>query len=208
MSSLKNRHQRHDGYFKKARKEGYASRAVYKLEELDKRFRILKRGHRVLDLGCWPGSWMQYAAARVGPTGFVFGMDLKPVELSLPSWTDHDVGDISEVTLDWLSAKSKGPVQVVLSDLAPHTTGIRVTDVARSLFLVERVLDIAEALLDEDGAMVTKVFQGPGFDDLLARCKRLFRKTKAIRPKGSRPGSMEIYLVGLQRRPRNSDQTR
>ena len=207
MSNLRNRNRRHDGYFKKARKEGYASRAVYKLEELDKRFRILKKGGRVLDLGCWPGSWMQYAAAKVGPQGYVFGMDLKPVELSLPSWTATEVGDVTEVTMDWLLERTGGPVQTVLSDLAPHTTGIRVTDVARSVLLVERVLEISEALLQEDGCLVSKIFQGEGFDDVLARAKKLFRKTKAIRPKGSRPGSMEVYLVGLERRPGTPDET-
>ncbi|MCD6498212.1 MAG: RlmE family RNA methyltransferase [Deltaproteobacteria bacterium] len=200
MSNLSKRNRRHDRYYKKAKEDGYASRAVYKLQELDRRFKLLRPGDRVVDLGCWPGSWLQYAGQRVGHRGMVVGLDLKAVDLRLPKQVVTIQGDVTSLPATRIMESLGGSADILLSDMAPHTTGVRMTDVARSIALVERALDLSAEVVKPNGRFLAKVFQGPGFDDLLLHAKALYRRTKAIRPKGSRSGSMELYLVALERR--------
>lgn len=192
---LSDRRARHDAAYRKAKDSGYVARAVFKLEEIDQRFRILTRGRRVLDLGCWPGSWMQYAAQKVGEDGFVVGIDKRPIELALPEWTRAFVGDVFEVDPKDLVSEF-GPFDVVVSDMAPKTMGDRTTDQFRSEELTTRALEIAIAVLRPGGHFTAKVFQGGGFQGLLGDFRRVFSETKSFHATATRAGSREQYLVG------------
>jgi 23S rRNA (uridine2552-2'-O)-methyltransferase len=198
-SKLADRGARHDAAYRRAKQEGFAARAVYKLEELDQRFRLLGAGRRVLDLGCWPGSWMQYAAERVGEAGHVVGIDLRPVELALPAWCEAFVADVEELDPRVLLDRF-GPFDVVLSDMAPKTIGDTTTDALRSEALLSCALEIAAVVLRPGGHFAGKVFQGAGFQPLLERVRRMFQLTKPFHTKATRAGSAEHYLVGQGRR--------
>jgi 23S rRNA (uridine2552-2'-O)-methyltransferase len=192
---LGDRRARHDAAYQRAKDSGFAARAIYKLEELDRRFKLLGAGRRVIDLGCWPGSWLQYAAERVGDEGLVVGIDLREVELALPAWVHTFVADVE--TLDPSPLVDRwGRFDVLLSDMAPHTTGDRVTDVFRSEALAQRALEIAQLVLRPGGHIAVKVFQGGGFADLITRFKTTFAELKPFHAKSSRSSSTEQYLVG------------
>ncbi len=203
MSRLRDRRRRHDGFYRRAKKERFASRAVYKLQEIDSRFALFPPGARVLDLGCWPGSWTQYCAERVGPGGAVVGIDRKALEIPLPSQVRAMQGNVFEVAAKDLLGDLDA-FDAVISDMAPDTTGIRFTDVTRSIALVERALALADELSAPGGAFVAKVFVGAGFDDLLARVKARYQRVKMVKPGSVRPGSMEQYVVGRARRSTGS----
>lgn len=192
---LDQRDARHDAAFQRARASGFAARAVFKLEEIDKRFHLLAPGRRVLDLGCWPGSWMQYAAERVGPTGLVVGFDLRACEIALPSWVHPRQGDVTALDPAAVLAEF-GHFDVLLSDMAPHTTGDRLSDQYHSEELCQRSLEIAAITLRRGGHFVAKVFQGGGFPKLIASVKAAFAEVKPVHAEASRAGSREQYLVG------------
>jgi 23S rRNA (uridine2552-2'-O)-methyltransferase len=192
--SLRDRNTRHDKFFKRARSEGFAARSVYKLEEIDKRVRLLHPGDRVLDLGCRPGSWMQYARRVVGPHGAVVGIDRDPLPQPIPG-TIFLKGDIYETTDAELLGELKA-YDVVLSDMAPDTTGVRSADQARSANLFEEALKRAERLLAPAGGFVGKIFQGPDVDKLRKQMQQRFSDVKLLKPEGSRQESLEVYLVG------------
>ncbi len=200
MSKLRDRKHRHDKFFRLAQSENYVSRAVYKLQEIDKRFGLIKKGDKVLDLGCRPGSWLQYAAKKVGAKGRVVGIDLKAVDLKLPANVQVLVGDAGETAAEKLMEFSEGFFDVVISDMAPNTTGIRSADVSRSLRLLETVVEISNKVLRTGGCITAKVFQGSCFDEGLYEVKRHFKKVKNVRPEGTRKSSMEIYVVGMEKR--------
>jgi 23S rRNA (uridine2552-2'-O)-methyltransferase len=191
---LSDRRARHDAAYRRAKESGFAARAIYKLQEIDKRFRLLGSGRRVLDLGCWPGSWMQYAAERVGDEGVVVGVDLKPVELALPSWVHTFVADVEDMDPTPLVDRF-GDFDVVLSDMAPQTTGDRTTDVYRSETLARRALEIARVVLRPGGHMAVKVFQGGGFSVLLGEVRAAFQTCKPFHAGATRAGSREQYLI-------------
>lgn len=192
---LSDRQARHDPAYHKAKEQGFAARAVFKLEELDRRFRLLGTGKHVIDLGCWPGSWMQYAAARVGGEGLVVGVDLRPVEIGLPSWCHSFVGNVEELDPAQLLERF-GPFDVLVSDMAPQTTGDRATDQYRSEALVEVALTWAKVLLRPGGHFAAKVFQGGGFKELIGDLGRTFQEAKSFHATATRAGSKEQYLVG------------
>lgn len=196
---LDDRSARRDAAYLRAKQEGFAARAVYKLQELDQRFNLLKPGRRVLDLGCWPGSWMQHAGQRVGEEGLVVGLDLRPVELALPPWCEAFVTDV-EALLPATLLDRFGPFDVVLSDMAPKTIGDATTDRLRSEALFEQALTIATAVLRPGGHFAGKVFQGGGFPQLLAQVRAVFSRAKPFHTKATRAGSPEHYLVGQGRR--------
>ncbi|MEM9458858.1 MAG: RlmE family RNA methyltransferase [Myxococcota bacterium] len=196
---LHDRSARQDAAYRRAKQEGFAARAVYKLQELDRRFKLLGPGRRVLDLGCWPGSWMQHAAQRVGEDGLVVGLDLRPVELALPPWCEALVLDVDELSPPELLERF-GPFDVVLSDMAPKTIGDATTDRMRSEALFERALQIATEVLRPGGHFAGKVFQGGGFPQLLAQMRAVFSQSKPFHTKATRAGSAEHYLVGQGRR--------
>jgi 23S rRNA (uridine2552-2'-O)-methyltransferase len=192
---LADRAQRADRFHQQARRLGYRARSVFKLEELDQKLRLLSVGQRVLDLGCAPGSWIQYAAEKVGRAGALVGLDRAPIELELPNFR-MVVGDVHEVDPAELLGNLSA-FDVVLSDMAPDTTGVRHVDQSRSEALFERALAIAESTLAPGGNFAAKLFMGPDFPDLLARCRREFSRVKAVKPAGSRTESIEQYVVGL-----------
>jgi len=184
-----------DHYFHKAKKDGYAARSAYKIEEIDKKYRIIRTGNKVLDLGCSPGSWLQYASIKVGNSGHVLGVDLQPVNISLPSHVKVIQADIFEVTDEDLKIKG-GKADVILSDMAPKTSGIRTTDVQRSFELNKKVLYLANDILCPEGSLLVKAFQGKLFDELCYEFKNMFTDVKLCKPKSSRSESVEIFILG------------
>jgi 23S rRNA (uridine2552-2'-O)-methyltransferase len=194
VGQLRDRKHRHDTFFRKARNEGFVARAVYKLEDIDRRVRLFHPGARVLDLGCRPGSWMQYACKAVGPHGKVVGVDRLPLPARVPGAhvIEADIYTLSDEEL----LCGMAAYDVVLSDMAPDTTGIRATDQARSANLVEEALVRAERLLAPLGAFVAKVFQSPEVDRLRKRMADHFSDVRLLKPEASRQTSSELYLVG------------
>lgn len=188
-----------DHYTRKAKQDGYAARSVYKLEEIQARHRILRPGDRVLDLGCAPGSWLVFAARIVGAQGRVVGLDLKPVTIALPAQARALVADLqdTEAALGQIGAES---FDVVLSDMAPATTGNRTTDAARSLDLAMSALAAARTRLKPGGGFVCKIFQGPDAKLFEAAVRRLFQETRLFKPQSSRRASREIFVIGKGKR--------
>ncbi len=186
-----------DHYFHKAKQQGYVARSAFKLEEVDRKHHLLRSGMRVLDLGCSPGSWMQYAAKRVGPQGEVIGLDLKPVTVKLPEHARAIQGDVFEVGVDpeWLP----DPVDLILSDMAPKTSGIRSMDADRSHALNLQVLALADVTLRPGGSLLVKAFQGAPFEELKQYFRERFQQVKIVKPKSSRQESVEIFLLGQQK---------
>jgi 23S rRNA (uridine2552-2'-O)-methyltransferase len=188
-----------DPYRIKARAEGFVARAVYKLKEIDGKYRLFKAGQRVLDLGCSPGSWLQYIASRVGPGGLVVGVDLTPPALDLAPPLYFVPGAVGSLDLAAITALS--PLfEVVVSDLAPKTTGLKAVDQQRSLELAWAAWEVARRLLRAGGHFLVKVFEGPDTPALATTLKAAFHETRVVKPAGSRPASRELYLLGLKRR--------
>ena len=194
MSKLDDRSTRRDRFHKKAKKEGFLARAVFKLEELDTQFKLFKPGQRVLDLGCAPGSWLQYARGRVGDTGVLVGLDRGPLNPNVAN-SRIEVGDVMTIDLKQLLGDLTA-FDVVLSDMAPDTSGIRNLDQARSEALFERALEIARATLAPGGNFVGKLFQGPDFKKLIESVRGSFETGKTAKPASSRQISIEQYVVG------------
>lgn len=190
-----------DYYTHQARKDNYAARSVYKLQEIQHRLKILKKGQRVLDLGCAPGSWLQYAAEVVGPEGYVLGLDLKPVSLAKIPGVDTRiaetrVADIRALDADALAAIGSG-YHLVMSDMAPATTGQKDVDAARSFELCRLAFEMARRVLRPSGAFVTKIFQGTDFKAFSDEVGQVFRRREHVRPRSTRKASKELFVVGL-----------
>jgi 23S rRNA (uridine2552-2'-O)-methyltransferase len=185
------RYDRHDTYYRQAKKEGFAARSIYKLEEIDDELHLFKANDRVLDLGTAPGSWMQYVDQRAKSA---VGIDLLPVKVAFSSKVTVLQGDAFETKLE-----DMGPFDVVLSDMAPNTTGIRSVDQARSLALCERALEVAERSLRKGGRFCVKILEGGEIKHYIEHCKKLFETVKVKRPKSTREGSTETYIIGLNR---------
>jgi 23S rRNA (uridine2552-2'-O)-methyltransferase len=184
-----------DAWVHRAQAEGWRSRAAFKLLELDDRDRFLRPGSRVVDLGAAPGGWSQVAAARVGAKGRVIALDVLPME-PVPGVTflQGDFG--TDAVLEALRAEvGARAIDVVISDLAPNVSGVAVVDQPRAMHLAELALDFAGECLVEGGTLVTKLFQGIGFDELVAAVRRRFKRVAVRKPKASRPESREVYLV-------------
>jgi len=182
-----------DYYFKKARKHGFPARSVYKLEEARKKHRFLKPGQTILDLGAYPGSWSKYAAGVAGPKGLVVAVDIqKPgVMPDNVCVLQRDVYDLKVSELREISPY----FDVVLSDMAPKTTGRKDVDHFRSIALAERALVLARELLKPGGTFFCKVFQGEDFPSFRDNCRESFRSVRVVKPKSSRPESVELFLL-------------
>lgn len=184
-----------DAFGAKAKKEGFAARSVYKLEEIDRRNRLFRRGMRVLDLGAFPGSWTQYAAGKVGVEGRVLAVDQQEWRGGFPAQVETRQCDV--LTLTPQDVGGLASFDVVMSDMAPWTTGNRFVDQCRSFDLYVHALTIAEATLRGSGHFIGKIFQGPDFDDAKKRTQRLFTTTRVMKPEASRRESYEIFVIGL-----------
>lgn len=187
-----------DYFFNKAKSENYAARSVFKLQEIDERFRILKSGYKVLDLGAAPGSWSQYASEKVGKHGRVLGIDLQPIQLTLPNAVFIEA-DMRALNLDQVMVQHgiSPPFDIVMSDMAPKTTGIRVTDQTRSLELCELALTTAERFLRPRGTFIAKLFHSEEFEGFRRKLRERFGRVEVLRPKSTRKESKEIFLIGL-----------
>lgn len=194
-----------DHYFRLAKDEGYLSRAAYKLTEIDDRKHILRKGDRVLDCGCAPGSWLQVASKRVGEKGIVIGIDLQPLRRKIANNVRTMEGDLTmaePVELMHLAGDEEGgnarPFDVILSDMAPSTSGDPEGDHFRSVRLCEAVLERCPALLrppPRGGNLVMKVFEGASYPELLRRMEKLFDEARGFKPKASRSESAEMYII-------------
>lgn len=193
-----------DHYTKRAKAEGYAARSVYKLEEIDRRVRLLRGGMRVLDLGCAPGSWMRYAAKKVGARGRVVGIDRRSIDFTAPNVVSL-VGDIFETEAAVFIEAGGGRFDVVMSDMAPDTCGDRFTDHVRSVELCRRALAIADAVGAPGGAFVCKVFEGEDVSALVDEVRARYREVKRIKPSATRSESVELFVVAKARRAEAGD---
>lgn len=185
-----------DQYVKQSQRDGYRSRASYKLVEIDKKDRLFRPGMTVVDLGAAPGGWSQVAAERVGHKGRVFASDI--LEMDSIAGVEFIQGDFTEDSVfDELMAAINGvPVDLVISDMAPNMSGVGAVDQPRAMYLVELALDMARQILTPGGDFVAKVFQGEGFEPWLAEVRASFTKVVTRKPDASRARSREVYIVG------------
>lgn len=187
-----------DHYFMRAKQDNYPARSVYKLQELDKRFSLFKAGMTVLDLGAAPGSWTLWAAKKVGPEGRVLGADIQSTDTHFAENTvfmQEDVFNRSEAFEKALA--ETGPFDMVISDMAPKTTGHKFTDQARSINLCEEALAVACLYLKPGGHFIVKIFQGPDDQAYRESLREYFKAVKTFKPKSSRAESKEMFYVGL-----------
>ncbi|MFN3454586.1 MAG: RlmE family RNA methyltransferase [Pseudobdellovibrio sp.] len=190
-----------DHYFKKAKEQNFAARSVFKLEEIDQKLKIIAPHQKILDLGASPGSWSQYCSKKIGPNGRVLGVDLSAVEVKLNN-AQFIQADLRDLQLEDIF-KEHGyhdQFDVVLSDMAPKTTGIRITDQARSFELCELALNVARKFLKKDGHFVCKLFHSDDFSVLREEIKKDFSRFEAIKPDSTRKISKEIFLIGLKKK--------
>jgi len=190
-----------DHYFKKAKDQNFAARSVFKLEEIDQKLKILSPNQKILDLGASPGSWSQYCSKKVGARGRILGVDLSPVTVKLPN-AQFIQADLRDLKLEDIF-KEYGfhdPFDVVVSDMAPKTTGIRITDQARSFELCELALNVTRKFLKKDGHFVCKLFHSDDFSVLRDEIKKDFARFEAIKPDSTRKISKEIFLIGLKKK--------
>jgi 23S rRNA (uridine2552-2'-O)-methyltransferase len=190
-------YRRKDAYYRRARAAGYRARSAYKLLQLNSRFRLLRRGDVVVDLGAWPGGWLQVALEAVGPKGRVVAVDLVAID-PLPAPNLRVVsGDVRDPST-WRTVLERlgHPADVVLSDLAPKLTGIRETDEARSAELLAAVLEMLPTVLRPGGYLLIKLFMGGAFDLAAAELQRCFEDFRTTRPEATRKASAELYGVG------------
>lgn len=188
-----------DPFVKRARQDGYRSRAAYKLAEIDAKDRLLKPGQTVVDLGAAPGGWSQYAAAKLGPSGTLIAVDLLPLD-ALPG-VSFIQGDFCDQTLlDQLNHVLAGrPVDLVLCDIAPNKSGIKAVDQPRAMHLAELATDFSVQTLRPGGDLLLKVFQGEGFEQLLRILRQRFGSVASRKPQASRGRSNEQYLLARNR---------
>ncbi len=187
--------QERDPYVLKARRDGWRSRAVYKLEQIDQKERLLRPDMVCVDVGSAPGSWSQYVTRKLKGRARIIAVDILPMD-SLPD-VEFIQGDFQDeaVLEQILAATGDRAVDLVMSDIAPNITGTRVVDQPRSMYLVELALDLAGRVLKPGGSFICKVFQGEGIDEFVIDARNSFERVKVMKPKASRAGSREVYLV-------------
>ena len=194
-------YQPKDYFFRKAKEEGLRARSAFKIDEIARRFAIFKKGQTVIDLGAAPGGFLQIILNEVGPTGQVVGVDLAAIKpLGRPNVKTAVMDVLADDFPKALEALHPGPVDVVVSDLAPKTTGIKDVDEARSLRLAGIALEVSRVRGKQGGHFIAKLFMGGDFEQFRADIRVLFSDVKVVRPEATRGASMEIYLVGLKKR--------
>ncbi len=187
--------QERDPYVQQARRDGWRSRAVYKLEQIVQKERLLKPDMTCVDLGAAPGSWSQFVTVKLKGRCRIVALDILPMD-ALPS-VEQIRGDFTEDDTFrlLLSILENSPVDLVLSDIAPNISGNKAIDQPRSMYLAELALDLARKVLKRGGNFVCKLFQGQGTDAFVTEARKVFERVKVMKPKASRPGSSEVYLV-------------
>jgi 23S rRNA (uridine2552-2'-O)-methyltransferase len=187
--------QERDPYVQQARRDGWRSRAVYKLEQIDQKERLLRKGMVCVDLGAAPGSWSQYVSEKLDGDVRIIAVDLLPMD-SLPS-VDFVQGDFTDdaVLEQMRDLIGESPVDLVISDMAPNISGNRAIDQPRSMYLAELAVELCKEVLKPGGDFVCKLFQGEGIDAYILAARKAFKRVKVMKPKASRPGSREVYLV-------------
>lgn len=190
---VKDKRRVSDYWTQKARADKYPARSVYKLEEVDEKHRLFKPGQKVVDLGCAPGSWTMYAAGRVGDRGLVIGLDLNKPSGNFSDNIRIIQADVMETPA--ADFKADGPFDIVMSDMAPKTTGVKNVDQARSMELCLAALTWARTLLKPGGVLLFKIFQGPDADGLIKDLNIEFKSVRRIKPKSSRSFSTEIFVL-------------
>lgn len=193
-----------DHFTDKAKAEGYAARSIYKLKEIDTRLKLMLPGSRVLDLGASPGSWSRYALERVGDQGLVVAVDLKPLDFAHPRLRAHQ-GDAFELDPCALLPEQCAHFDVILSDMAPSTTGSRTADALRSAALCERVLECAQLAGAGGSHLIMKLLEGQGSQELLRALRDSCTGVRTFRPKATRKTSTEVFLYGQLRRSTATD---
>ncbi|MDY6904461.1 MAG: RlmE family RNA methyltransferase [Thermodesulfobacteriota bacterium] len=197
MARKKNtKRSRPDHYTQKAKSEQFPARSVYKLKEIQKKFNIIKKGDTIVDLGCAPGSWLLLASQLTGPGGSVTGIDIKPVAQKLPANTTVLATDIFQMDAALLPDNP----DVIISDMAPDTTGNKFTDAARSFNLAVCAFDLCQNRLKPGGHFVCKVFQGEDFKNFTDMVKDIFERCKIFKPETCRRDSRETYVIGLSKK--------
>ena len=189
-----------DHYSIRAKKEGYPARSVYKLEEIQKKFKVMKPGQKIIDVGASPGSWTLYALKIIQGKGLVVGADLKPLNIKkdYPNLFFMEGDVFKEKTIKFLS--EKGPFDVILSDAAPSTTGNRLIDTTRSFDLVLEILSLTDNILKSGGNSVYKIFQGEDSKIILDKMKIIFNQVKVFKPRSVRSESFETYYIGINKK--------
>ena len=184
-----------DPFVQRANREGWRSRAVFKLEEIDLKERLIKQGMRIIDLGAAPGGWCQYAAKKMQGNGYIVGLDL--LEMQPLDGVELIQGDFreDEVLQELMNALEGKRADLVMSDMAPNISGMQAVDQPRAMHLAELALDLCREALAPGGSLLVKVFQGTGSQELLAQMRGEFDKVKVVKPKASRPRSREVYLL-------------
>lgn len=186
-----------DFFFKKAKKENYYARSIYKLEEIDKKFHILGKGYSVLDLGYFPGSWVQYSLKKVGPAGKVVGIDIQEINTKFSAEDNillfcKDVFELSGLE----EIGQSDPFDIMVSDMAPKTTGIKTVDQLKSLDLVEKVFSMLPLFLKQGGNLVVKIFESQDAQNFIKENKKFFTSSHFFRPKATRSVSQETFFIG------------
>ncbi|HQB44124.1 MAG TPA: RlmE family RNA methyltransferase [Polyangiaceae bacterium] len=194
----RNPYRRPDHRSRQAREQGYPARSIFKLEEIDRRVQLLRPAMRVLDLGAAPGSWSMYASQRVGPIGRILAIDLQPIDYPLGSNVTFLQGDA--LALQEPALATFAPYDVVLSDMAPNTTGCSHVDEIRSADLFMRAVDVAAFFGCRGSAFVGKLFMGATFEQARQHLRERFNKVRIIRPEGTRRRSVETFLIGIERK--------
>ena len=198
-----------DFYYRKAKKAGLRARSAFKIDEILRRHRLLRKGQAVLDLGAAPGGFLQILADEVGETGVAVGVDLEPIRRLGKPWVKTAIVDLlAPDALDAIRALHPGPFQLVTSDMAPKTIGVKITDEARSLELVRMALSVAEETLAPGGAFVAKVFMGGEFPVLKKELAARFDEVHVIRPEAVRESSYEVYVLGKGLKRTGASRTR
>jgi 23S rRNA (uridine2552-2'-O)-methyltransferase len=186
-----------DHYFKKAKKDNYYARSAYKLDEIDQKFKILKKGDQVIDCGYYPGSWIQYTSKTIGSKGTVIGIDIQPVNEKLELLGNVKVLEKDIFTVDDVAdVTGSDKFDIFLSDMAPNTTGIKSIDQLKSLELVEKIFEILPKFLRPGGSLVLKIFESQNAQDFFKTRKNNFNEVKYYRPKSTRSTSKEYFFIG------------
>jgi 23S rRNA (uridine2552-2'-O)-methyltransferase len=187
-----------DFYARKAKQENFAARSVYKLEAIDQKFKLLKQGQELLDLGCSPGSWSQYASQKIGSKGKIMGIDLTEMKIALPNaiFIQGDIltGSVSKWLLE---AGFQTQLDGVISDMAPNTTGVKITDQSRSLALCEMAFSVATQHLRKGGYFICKIFDGPDVQQFREGIRPYFGKLSLLKPESTRKESKEFFIIGI-----------